>query len=375
MQTTLSRNCRLCGRALPPQVLLHYRNMPAAAQHLPGPEDLAQDHGIDLAIKQGPACGLVQLDADPVPYYREVIRASGVSGELKDFYTRRLWAFAQRHALGNRPVLEAGCGEGTYLECINRAGMRGFGIEAGANNLRQCADRGLNVTEGFFDRQLSLTDAPFAAFFMFNFLEHIPDPRGYLLHLADQLADDAVGLVEVPSFSMMQRQALYTEFIADHLCYYTPETLGRLVELSGFTLVECEHVRDDYVLAATLRKRPRLVLDDSNVQRNAAALDSFIAAHGNLAVWGAGHQAFTLLALCRNHASVNCIIDSAPFKQGRFAPVTHIPIVSPSCIGARGIQNILVIAGSYSQEIATLINRQYPEIQAFLLSDDGSIRA
>ena len=375
MQTTLSRNCRLCGRALPPQVLLHYRNMPAAAQHLPGPEDLAQDHGIDLAIKQCPACGLVQLDADPVPYYREVIRASGVSGELKDFYTHRLSAFAQRHALGDRPVLEAGCGEGTYLECINRAGMRGFGIEASANNLRQCADRGLNVTEGFFDRQLSLPGAPFAAFFMFNFLEHIPDPRGYLLYLADQLADDAVGLVEVPSFSMMQRQALYTEFIADHLCYYTPETLGRLVELSGFTLVECEHVRNDYVLAATLRKRPRLVLDDSNVQRNAAALDSFIAAHGNLAVWGAGHQAFTLLALCRNHASVNCIVDSAPFKQGRFAPVTHIPIVSPACIGPRGIQNILVIAGSYSQEIARLINRQYPEIQAFLLSDDGSIRA
>lgn len=375
MQMTSSPNCRLCGRVLPSQALLHYRNMPAAAQHLPGPEDLALDHGIDLVIKQCLACGLVQLDAAPVAYYREVIRASGVSGELKRFYTQRLAAFAQRHNLGGKAVLEAGCGEGTYLECINTVGMRGFGVEAGASNLRQCAERGLQVTEGFFDRQFDLPGAPFAAFFMFNFLEHVPDPRGYLLCLADHLTDDAVGLVEVPSFSMMQRQALYTEFIADHLCYYTPETLGRLVELCGFTLVECEHVRDDYVLAATLRKRPRLVLDDSNVQSNIAAMDNFIAAHGNLAVWGAGHQAFTLLALCRNFAGVNCIIDSAPFKQGRFAPVTHIPIVSPACIAQRGIQNILVIAGSYSQEIASLISQQYPEIQAFLLNDDGSIRA
>lgn len=373
MQKTSLRSCRLCGLPLPSQALLRYHNMPAAAQHLPGPEDLSGDTGIDLIIKECQACGLVQLDADPVTYYREVIRASGVSGNVKDFYVERLSTFAVRYALVGKPVLEAGCGEGTYLECINRAGMLGFGIEAGKTNLRQCAEKGLRITEGFFGEHFCLQQTPYAAFFMFNFLEHVPDPRNFLLHLAAHLTDDAVGLIEVPSFSMINRNLLYTEFIADHLCYYTADTLNRLVELCGFTLIECEHIRNDYVLAATVRKRPRLMLNDSQMKRNVESFDRFIANHNRVAVWGAGHQSFTLLAFCRNHNHIKCIIDSAPFKQGRFSPVTHIQIVSPNRIKQLGIQNILVVAGSYSSEIASIIARKHPEIKAFLLNDDGGI--
>ena len=48
-----------------------------------------------------------------------------------------------------------------------------------------------------------------------------------------------------------------------------------------------------------------------------------------LAMWGASHQGFTLASTSALGESLAYIIDSAPFKQGRFAPASHVPIVAP----------------------------------------------
>lgn len=64
--------CRNCGLPLPSTPLLHYRNMPAAAQYLP--HAAAEDAAAELELFQCSGCGLLQLGGAPVPYYREVIR-------------------------------------------------------------------------------------------------------------------------------------------------------------------------------------------------------------------------------------------------------------------------------------------------------------
>ena len=72
--------CRLCGRAFLGKPLLRYENMPQAAQFLPDADALANERGVALEVRQCSGCGLVQLSNDPVPYYREVIRAAGRLG-------------------------------------------------------------------------------------------------------------------------------------------------------------------------------------------------------------------------------------------------------------------------------------------------------
>ena len=61
-----------------------------------------------------------------------------------------------------------------------------------------------------------------------------------------------------------------------------------------------------------------------------------------LAIWGASHQGFTLAATTRLGNKVEYMMDSAPFKQGRFAPASHIPIVAPDEFFANPVD-----AGSY----------------------------
>ena len=52
---------------------------------------------------------------------------------------------------------------------------------------------------------------------------------------------------------------------------------------------------------------------------------------------------------------IQYIIDDAPFKQGKYTPATHIPIVSQAQLFSNPVDAIIVMAASYSDEIANKI--------------------
>ena len=78
-----TNTCRVCYNEL--KSLLTYKNMPKAAQNFPDKDSLFQDKGIDLEVCQCIGCGLVQLNNEPVSYYKDVIRAAAYSEEMKEF--------------------------------------------------------------------------------------------------------------------------------------------------------------------------------------------------------------------------------------------------------------------------------------------------
>ena len=88
-------NCRVCGSICYKNNLLSYSNMPSSAQGFLTTEDLKSDSGSDLFIVQCKYCGLIQLDNDPVPYFREVIRASAFSEEIRKFRLKQFKSWAK----------------------------------------------------------------------------------------------------------------------------------------------------------------------------------------------------------------------------------------------------------------------------------------
>ena len=85
--------CRVCERPLFDPALLHYANMPRVAQFLPDQSSVQSDSGLDLHIWQCTGCGLVQLSDDPVYYYQDVIRAAGLSEEMRAFRLEQFRGF------------------------------------------------------------------------------------------------------------------------------------------------------------------------------------------------------------------------------------------------------------------------------------------
>ena len=369
--------CRVCGHKFLKEPLLRYENMPKAAQFLPDAQSLENDKAVALELFQCSGCGLVQLNSDPVPYYKEVIRAAAFSEEMKGFRIKQFGGFVQNFSLNGKKVIEIGCGCGEYLFIMQQFGVETYGLEQSEESVMQCTKNGLKVSKGFIQNSADrLKDGPFEAFFILNFLEHLPDPNAILRGTYNNLTDDGVGLVEVPNFDMILQKKLFSEFITDHLFYFTRETLSTTLRLNGFEILDCKQMWHDYIISAIVKKRQKLNI--SHFYKYQSQLKEIIEEYicrfddKKVAIWGAGHQALAVISLINLADKIKYVVDSATFKQGKFTPATHIPIVSPDTLDSDPVDAVIVMAASYSDEVTRIIRQKYGEnINVCILRDFG----
>jgi len=369
--------CRVCNHEFFEEPLLRYEKMPKAAQFMPDAEVLESDKGVDLEICQCSGCGLVQLSNEPVFYYKEVIRAVAFSKEMKDFRMKQFNSLVQKYSLKGKKVIEIGCGCGEYLSLMQQVGVDAYGLEHSEESVMQCIKNGLKVSKGFIQSSnCRLNYAPFDTFYILNFLEHLPDPNSTLRGIYNNLTDDAIGLVEVPNFDMILRNKLFSEFIGDHLFYFTMETLNTTLRLNGFEIIDCNEVWHEYIISAIVKKRGKL--DISHFYAYQAKLKNEIEEYirrykeKKVAIWGAGHQALSVISLINLADKIKYVVDSAPFKQGKYTPATHIPIVSPDALDSDPVEAVIIMAASYSDEVARIIRQKFDRnINISILRDFG----
>ena len=359
------KRCIACGAPLWETPLLTLDNMPASAQHLPDAQGVKEDRGLTLDLCQCMGCGLVQFDCEPVDYYRDVIRAGGFSKTMVELRRYQYKHLIDSYHLEGKKFIEVGCGQGEFLKVLSEFPVEVHGIEHDPHLVELARAQGLDVTEGFTETE----DTRFAGglydvFLSFNFLEHQPDPGTTLQAIYRNLEDDAMGLITVPSFEYIMDHNSYYELIRDHLAYYTFETLTPLLERNGFLVEECEVINRD-TLSVIVKKRPQMDTENLlecyvNLKREMESYMKYLDAWDKkVAVWGASHQGFTLAATTKLGERARYIIDSAPFKQGKFAPASHLPIVGPDHFHEHPVDAIIITAPGYTDEIAASIRQKF----------------
>ncbi len=361
------KKCMVCGTELPTKPLMVCKNMPSGAQNIPAADELDRDKGVDLCLYQCTGCGLVQLDCDPVPYYQDVIRAGGYSTTMRDLRRDQFTRLIGQCGLKGKKLVEVGCGQGEFLETLSEYPVQAFGIENKDELVRIAREKGLNVAKAFTEREdYIMPGGPFDAFLSFNFLEHQPDPNTMLRCIYHNLTDEGYGLITVPDFNYILENDGFYELVRDHIANYTEETLEHLVNRNGFVVIQRRRVNRD-TIEFMVKKRP--VVDVSGLQRNYEEMSEQMreytqsrqASGKKVALWGASHQGFTVAAVAGVCQGVSYIIDSAPFKQGRFSPISHLPIVPPKHFFEDPVDCILIVAPGYTDEIAGLIRSEYGE--------------
>ena len=374
-------HCIACGHSLGERPLMTLDNMPASAQNIPDASQVAEAEGIILSLFQCPACGLVQFNCQPVDYYRDVIRAGGFTTTMVELRRRQYRHLIEAYGLEGKKFIEAGCGRGEFLSVLAEFPVEAHGIEHRADLVELAVKSGLDVTQGFPETEdTRFPGGPYDAFLSFNFLEHQPRPGIMLRCIANNLKEGGMGLITVPSLEYILQYDGYYELIRDHIAYYTFGTLRALLEENGFEVLEEEMVNRD-TLSVIVRKCPQDAATRPSVSQSAAPVDvsGLMASRHSidrevnslvdrlhergkkLAIWGASHQGFTLAATTRLGDKVSYIIDSAPFKQGRFAPTSHLPIVAPDDFHQEPVDAILIVAPGYTEEIASMIREKFGE--------------
>lgn len=371
-------NCRNCGHKLSNQPILQINNMPKSAQFFPDENELKTEKGIDIILKQCLNCGLIQAVGKPVPYYRDVIRASGVSDEMRIFRNKQYAEWVTENNLKGKKIIEIGCGSGEYMNFMKTAGVKVYGIEHLKESAEKARKNGLTVFEGFIeDEFFKIPEAPYDGFYIMNFLEHIPSPGNFLRGIANNLTDEAFGLVEVPNTDIvLKKRPLYSEFIQDHLSYFTEETLINVIENNGFKVLGCESIWHDSILSARVQKRSYTDMSGFSNKHEILKhqIKEFMSEQknkgNNIAVWGAGHQALANLSQLEMN-DVKFVIDSAEFKQNKYTPATHIPIYAPERLRGHEVQMVIIMAAGYSNEVALIMDREFPEIEKVIFTEEG----
>jgi len=150
-----------------------------------------------------------------------------------------------RHVPGGR-LLDIGCSWGGYLIRMRELGWEVHGVELNDQAARYARETlGLkNVHTGFFDT----LDYPLGFFDVIHMgmvLEHLFNPKEALRSINSLLKDGGQLILSVPDISGVEarlfRDKCYTLHVPQHLSHFTPRTLTRFLEDTGFRVERITH--------------------------------------------------------------------------------------------------------------------------------------
>jgi len=181
-------------------------------------------------------------------YFRDAGAGRRRSPEIR-IYERGLVDL--KRAAGGGRLLDVGCGPGVFLDLARRAGWTVAGVEFSQRHVARARARfGLEVQQGDF-LTVPFAPASFQAITMWDFLEHVLDPRATLGQARRLLAPGGALLVfTIDCTSLFNAagdllyrltrgraaRALELLYDARHNYYFTRTALARLLESEGFAV-------------------------------------------------------------------------------------------------------------------------------------------
>lgn len=376
--------CIVCGAKLIKPCLYMCKNMPNEAQTLPQKDELESDMPIDYGVYQCSGCGLVQLNCEPVKYYKDSTRAGERCEALVKLRQEQYSYLIDKYNLNGKKIFEIGAGKGGFLKTLvemTEYNVEASGIENNEEFVRIAREKeGVNVFKGYLsDENMKIEGGPFDAFVSFAYIARLTEPNDVLRCMYNNLKDDGVGLVQVPSLEHLLENGGFFDITKDHIAYYDEKTLRFLLENAGFEVVEHGVVSKLYIYAIVKKKKViNLAEKWSYVEKLKNEITNYVRENRKngkkIAVWCAGHFAFTILSVAELGDDISYIIDNASFKQDRYSPASHIPIYSPKHFKEEPVDIILILGPIYIDEIVNEIRTKCSADISIATMDNNGLR-
>jgi hypothetical protein len=159
------------------------------------------------------------------------------------------------------PVLEVGFGGGWFLSGLEREGYQAMGVEVARNPVEILRQKGFVVSQSSVDNLPREWPVP-KAIVLFEVVEHVPDPVGFLKGLHDRFPQAPL-LLSTPSSKRWSLHFGHREahdYPPYHLTRWTEKALTEVLLRAGYAEVRCLSPRADpaeiysTVLAAILNR-------------------------------------------------------------------------------------------------------------------------
>lgn len=315
------------------------------------------------------------FDAEPLKYSPEYENSLHFSPRFQGYADDLAGQLVQRYGLKDKNIIEIGCGRGDFLKSLCRnGGNQGFGFDPSYPDESGETDLKSNVTifqEGYSEAHASLeVDLVCCR----HCLEHIDDPRRFLNEIHKTIGTDSETAIffEVPNVLFTLRDGGIWDIIYEHCSYFSPSSLGRVFESSGFGVIEVSETFEGQFLTIHALPGQDAYTPDSD-WRLLNGLGNYVQNFANLyrekieswktylqgaertgqkiVVWGAGSKGNTFLNTVNSHGAIQYVVDINPRKYAKFVAGTGQEIVPPEFLFEYRPDAVIVMNSIYGDEI------------------------
>jgi SAM-dependent methyltransferase len=410
-RATSDARCRHC-RAILRHVVVDLGMSPLCETYPAADELNRMEPFYPLVVWVCDQCFLVQVQeyVGPEQIFDEYAYFSSYSVSWLRHAERYVAAAVDRLGLGpDSFVVELGSNDGYLLQYFLARGVPALGIEPAANVARAARQRGVPTLVRLFGEDcardllgpsgialidaagLVLPDRPWGRradlICGANVLAQVSDLNGFLRAIEQLLAPDGVVTIEFPHLERLIAENQFDTIYHEHYSYFSFTAAERIFAAHGLTLFDVEELPTHggslrvWAQRAGSRRWPVSPRVAALREREASAgvtslryyadfatrveetkhklLEFLIDArrHGHrTAGYGAPGKANTLLNYCGIRTDLlEYTVDRNPYKQGRFTPGTHIPILAPDAIDRTRPDYVLILPWNLTAEIVEQI--------------------
>ena len=383
------RCCRFCGERLRESVV-DLGMSPLCESYVPEEQLNEMEAFYPLHVYVCGNCFLVQLQeyVSRETIFSEYAYFSSYSSSWLDHCRRYCEQMTGRFQLGTgSQVVEVASNDGYALQFFVERGIPCLGVEPAANVARVAVEKGIPTRVDFFGRTLArqLSAEGYAADLLFgkNVLAQVHDLNDFIGGMKILLAPKGVITIEFPHLSRLVAENQFDTIYHEHFCYFSFLSARTIFEAHGLKVFDVEelkshggslrifacHAEDSghaiTAAAESLAQREKAegILDleyyrsfaGQVIETKRKLLDFLIRARraGKSVVgYGAPGKGNTLLNYCGIRTDfIEYTVDRNPYKQGKYLPGTHIPILPPEQIAETKPDYVLILPWNLKDEI------------------------
>lgn len=291
-------------------------------------------------------------------------------------------------------VVEIASNDGCLLKSFINYEIPVLGVEPTANTAREAEKNGVRTIVEFFSSELArkyfISKEYYADLIIGNnVLAHVPDINDFVKGMKLVLNENGIITMEFPHLLNLVDDCQFDTIYHEHFSYLSLVTVKNIFENQGLTIFDVEQIdthggslrifakhkscqlhpvsdRIDELLQKEIEEGMISIEYYEGFQKRVDKIKydtlSFLINEkqkGNKIVgYGAASKGNTLLNYCgiKGVDLIDFVVDASPFKQGKFLPGSHIPVVDESDIRKNKPDYIIILPWNLKEEISNQLD-------------------
>lgn len=383
-------NCRFCKRELSHE-FVDLINSPPSNSYLTSKELNEPEVYFPLKLFVCEKCFLVQIDeykkADEI-FTKEYAYFSSFSSSWLKHCKKYADEMSSRFGYSDKSlVVEIASNDGYLLQYFKEKGIPVVGIEPTESTANIAREKGIETIGEFFGSAFSerFIEQNGKADLLLgnNVLAHVPDINDFVRGMRIALKLNGVITMEFPHLLQLVINNQFDTIYHEHFSYLSFTTVKKVFEAQGLKLFDVQelptHGGSLRIFAAHMENETKIetvAVKELLAREQDAGLTSLNFYKGfqdkvnrvkadfmkfliearaegkKVAAYGAAAKGNTLLNYCGIKGDlISCVADASPFKQGKFLPGSHIPVVNEKTLRDSKPDYIVIFPWNIKEEI------------------------